>query len=310
MGGWKDECRDFYLFLLDFFTGKPPPDVDRARALQLHYQQCSHCRDFTDSLARQKQLGSVLRDLLTGDSGGDPDLAPLGRDLGEPVGEHVTANRTRRETPESEGKPSGDEWEPAGDVISAWAEGNYALEPERHVLGCLKCHAVQHLGACANCGSTQLCLAISRGIGVLCVRCHQGFTSWRCECGCENPISSETLLVKKIRGSCFIATVACGSGHVPEVHLLREFRDRYLIARPLRRKLVSAYYRLSPPLARCIAGRNALRFLARLTIVWPLVMLLRVFVRGSWHQPGGLLCLLRLRSGTGRPRVCAPHWAT
>lgn len=160
-------------------------------------------------------------------------------------------------TPEQEAQPRGEDWEPAGAVISVWADGNYAFEPERHALGCLKCQTIRRLGACRNCGSTQLWFAISGGIGILCVRCHEGFTRWRCECGCENPVSSETLLVRKVGGNCFIATAACGSRDDPHVLLLRRFRDRCLIPRPLGRVLVLAYYWLSPPLAGCIAKRNA-----------------------------------------------------
>jgi len=60
-------------------------------------------------------------------------------------------------------------------------------------------------------------------------------------------------------GGCFIATVAFGSDRAPQVMAFRIFRDRYLLASPLGRRLVAAYYRHSPALA----GFNGLHPAAR-----------------------------------------------
>jgi hypothetical protein len=53
-------------------------------------------------------------------------------------------------------------------------------------------------------------------------------------------------------GGCFIATAAYGSYLDSNVQTLRDFRDSYMVTNPVGAKLVSLYYRLSPPLAEFI----------------------------------------------------------
>jgi hypothetical protein len=72
-------------------------------------------------------------------------------------------------------------------------------------------------------------------------------------------------------GGCFIATAAYGSPLAQEVHILRRFRDRYLLTNAPGRLFVATYYRLGPPLARSIAGHDALRAAVRVPlrpVVW------------------------------------------
>lgn len=64
-------------------------------------------------------------------------------------------------------------------------------------------------------------------------------------------------------GGCFIATAAYGSPMHPHVRVLREFRDRYLLTSRPGRCFVSAYYAVSPMLARIIAPSPILRAQAR-----------------------------------------------
>jgi len=71
--------------------------------------------------------------------------------------------------------------------------------------------------------------------------------------------------------SCFIATAAWGSPFDPHVQTLRNFRDRHLVTNPLGRGFVSAYYRISPPLAEVIAARPVLRAAVR-TALMPIVL--------------------------------------
>lgn len=74
---------------------------------------------------------------------------------------------------------------------------------------------------------------------------------------------AEASTPKTSTSGCFIATAAYGSPLAPEVEALRLFRDKYLITNPAGRAFVGLYYRLSPPIARCVSERPALRPVVR-----------------------------------------------
>lgn len=83
-------------------------------------------------------------------------------------------------------------------------------------------------------------------------------------------------------GGCFIATAAFGSVLEPQVALLREFRDSYLLTNGAGRKFVDYYYTYSPPLAEFISQSEVLKFMVR-TALLPLVGIAYLFVNGLWY---------------------------
>jgi hypothetical protein len=66
---------------------------------------------------------------------------------------------------------------------------------------------------------------------------------------------------------CFIATAAYGSGLAPEVTLLRDFRDRYLLTNRAGRAFVDWYYAVSPPVAAFIAEHESLKTAVRVGLM-------------------------------------------
>ena len=68
-------------------------------------------------------------------------------------------------------------------------------------------------------------------------------------------------------GGCFIATAAYGSLMEPHVKILRDFRDRFLLANAFGKGFVRLYYTYSPPLADFIAKHDALRAIVRVGLL-------------------------------------------
>lgn len=84
-----------------------------------------------------------------------------------------------------------------------------------------------------------------------------------------------------VSGSCFIATAAFGSQIEPEVMALRRFRDRFLLTNAAGRTFTAWYYRLSPPIADYIRGRESLRAAVR-ALLMPLVLVIRYPELAGW----------------------------
>jgi hypothetical protein len=100
--------------------------------------------------------------------------------------------------------------------------------------------------------------------------------------------TSEAYTVENFR--CFIATAAYGTPMAGEIQVLRDFRDKYLLANPPGRLFVSAYYKLSPPVARFIADHDALRAGIRLGLT-PLLWLASAALNATLGQKLAFLAL-------------------
>ena len=108
-------------------------------------------------------------------------------------------------------------------------------------------------------------------------------------------------------GGCFIATAAYGSPMEPQVELLREFRDRFLLTNPTGQSFVMLYYAFSPPAAEFIAQHDSLRTVVRVALLpvvavsWmavrlgPVVSLALVFLLIGLINVGTGMTLKRMR---------------
>ncbi len=103
-------------------------------------------------------------------------------------------------------------------------------------------------------------------------------------------------------GGCFIATAAYGSYLHPQVQLLRDFRDEYLLTNAPGRAFVSFYYRHSPPLADMIAQHSILRGMTRLALAPVVVAVAHPLISAVSLLlfPGVLLVSLRNRRKAAR----------
>ena len=84
-------------------------------------------------------------------------------------------------------------------------------------------------------------------------------------------------------GGCFIATAAYGSSLEPNVIVLKEFRDKYLMVRGWGKRFVEFYYRMSPLIANIIANNESLKFVVR-TCLYPLVGFSYLTLNSSLEQ--------------------------
>lgn len=87
------------------------------------------------------------------------------------------------------------------------------------------------------------------------------------------------------QGGCFIATAAYGTDTAKEIDILREFRDTVLLPNSLGARLVSLYYKTSPPIADFVSQHEVLRTAVRVGLVDPIVAILN-WSRDLWSARG------------------------
>jgi uncharacterized repeat protein (TIGR02543 family) len=89
--------------------------------------------------------------------------------------------------------------------------------------------------------------------------------------------------------SCPVAVSAHETGTAERLHVLREFRDEVLLRSAAGSQFVALYYRLGPPVARFVAGRDLLSTLIREILVDPLITILDKRPLGQYteYQAGG-----------------------
>lgn len=106
-------------------------------------------------------------------------------------------------------------------------------------------------------------------------------------------------------GGCFIATAAFGSKLAPQVRMLRQFRDQFLLSNGPGQRFVELYYTYSPPIAERIAAHSWLRGLVRLCLYplvglsWCLLHLYPALLAGVGVGLGLLLTLIARRRPLG-----------
>ncbi len=79
----------------------------------------------------------------------------------------------------------------------------------------------------------------------------------------------------KDASGCFIATACYGAADCTEVLEFRRFRDETLLATWFGRRIVSLYYRVSPPLAAILSRNQTLRSFIRRNFLGPALNVLR-----------------------------------
>jgi tetratricopeptide (TPR) repeat protein len=165
------------------------------------------------------------------------------------------------------------------DIDFKYGGADVRAKSETNALGCVKCFQANPLEACKNCGNQTYSFGVGEDgkIGLFCIKCKQGFTSWNCICGAVNPISSNTLLAKGKSGGCFIATAAFDNEMAPEVIYLRQYRDCILNQSKEGRFFVKAYYILSPSIAKVISKSFFLKKLTRNIVLRPIIQMIDHF---------------------------------
>lgn len=95
---------------------------------------------------------------------------------------------------------------------------------------------------------------------------------------------------------CFIATAAYGTPMAPQIQVLRDFKDQYLMTNPMGEALVELYYKASPTIAEFIDDHPALKPIVRAGLV-PVIAMSTVAIKTTLAEKiaiAGLSALVSL----------------
>ena len=115
---------------------------------------------------------------------------------------------------------------------------------------------------------------------------------------------------ERVSSSCCAATAAYDTPMAEELVILREFRDEYLVTNPPGQAFTDFYYGISPPIARFIVSRPALKYLVR-TALLPAVAVSSLLLDTTVAQKAavaglGVLASVALAAWAARRRTQAP----
>jgi len=159
-------------------------------------------------------------------------------------------------------------WEIEGNLIEGAAAGRYShrvnVVADNSAFRCVRCQHIEKVDVCSNCGNPWFTGGYSTDgvVALVCMSCRLAQARWICpSCGTNNSIS--TAFGKLKSGPCFIATAAFEDAQVPEVVFLRGFRDNTLTKYKFGRGFISAYQRMSPPLAGLVSRSQLFKRVSR-----------------------------------------------
>jgi hypothetical protein len=94
-----------------------------------------------------------------------------------------------------------------------------------------------------------------------------------------NPVNKSSVNPNQSDSRCFVATAVTGDVNHPIVKNFRAFRDDYLLKYNIGNKIVSNYYKFSPPFANLISKSKTARFVILNLIIKPIHYLLIYIAR-------------------------------